>query len=90
MTTDDDPLVFVEKNMFDGVPVLTVYHELDGDWQYLTSLNPSPADAQMVHQSHVYATDPSLKTLHSMPKGTWAARAARGEPWTHGLEDPET
>lgn len=85
--SEKDPMVFVERDMFEGAPVLTVYHEDDDDWQYLTSPSPSPAKAQLVHQSHVYATDPSLKELHSMPQGSWATRAAIGEPWTYGTEE---
>lgn len=84
--TAEDPLVFVERDMFEGVPVMTVYHEADGDWQYLTSKDPSPGDAQLVHQSHVYRQDPTLKELHSMPTGTWATRSAPGEPWVHGID----
>ena len=84
----DDPLVFVMRNMFDGEVVTTVYHESDGDWQYITgfSPDPDPNDAQMVHQSHVYSTDPTLRELHSMPLGTWATREAKGDAWTFGQD----
>jgi hypothetical protein len=81
-----DPLVFVIRNMFDGEFVTTVYHESDGDWQYITGLDPDPdpATAQLVHQSHVYRVDPSLRELHTMPLGTWAVREEMGGRWTHG------
>ena len=84
--SDDDPLVFVMRNMFDGEFVTTVYHELDGDWQYITGSSPEadPKDAQMVHQSHVYQADPTLRELHSLPLGTWAVREERGGAWTMG------
>jgi hypothetical protein len=84
----DAPLVFVMRNMFDGELVTTVYHEADGDWQYITgsSPDPDPSAAQLVHQSHVYEVDPTLRELHSMPLGTWAVREARGGAWTFGEE----
>src|SRR3712207_525647 len=87
-SNNEDPLVFVMRNMFTGEMVTTVYHELDGDWQYITgsSPDPDPNDAQMVHQSHVYDTDPSLRELHSMPRGTWAVREEAGGSWTFGKD----
>jgi hypothetical protein len=80
----DDPLVFTLQDMHDGALVIAVYHETDGDWQYLTTMDPDPADARLIHQSHVYRIDPSLRPLHAMPKGTWAVRSEADEAWTFG------
>ena len=88
MVSAPDPLVFAERAMFAGAPVLTVFHEADGDWQYLTSQDPAPEDAQLVHQSHVYEVDPSLRSLHSLPAGTWATRSAPEQEWVYGEEEP--
>ena len=84
----DDPLVFVMCNMFDGEPVTTVYRESDGDRQYITgfSADADPEDAQLVHQSHVYQADPTLRVLHTMPLGTWAVREGAGGTWTFGRD----
>jgi hypothetical protein len=76
-----DPLVFLMRDVSDGRPILTVYHEADGDWQYLTGGEATPENAQLVHRSHVYEIDPSLLELASMPLGTWAVRQAPGAPW---------
>jgi hypothetical protein len=84
-----DPLVFVMRAIFDGRPVLTVYHEADGDWQYLTEGAATRENAQLVHQSHVYELDPSLRELASMPLGTWAVRHAPGVPWAFGEDTDE-
>ena len=86
--TDADPLVFVMKDVFDGQAVLTVYHESDGDWQYLTAGEATRENAQLVHQSHVCELDPSLRELLSMPLGTWATRTSVGATWHVGkVED---
>ena len=77
-------MVFVMRDVFDGRPVLTVYHESDGDWQYLTDGEPARENAQLVHQSHVHELDPSLKQLAHMPPGSWAARHGPGAPWAFG------
>ena len=82
-------MVFVMREAFDGKPILTVYHESDGDWQYLTEGVASPENAQLVHQSHVYDVDPSLRELASMPPGTWAVRQALGAPWSLGEDTDE-
>jgi hypothetical protein len=84
---ETDPLVFLMRDVFLGRPILSVYHESDGDWQYLTDGDATRENAQLVHQSHVYKLDPSIRELHSMPLGTWATRAAPGEPWSFGMDD---
>ncbi len=89
MQGDDDPRAFVMREVFDGVPVTRVFHEADGDWQYLTDGEVSPAAAQLIPQSHVYETDPSLRELASMPPGTWAVRENRGAPWAFGKDTDE-
>ena len=78
---DRDPLVFAMRDMFEGAVVTIVFHESDGDWQYLTAPYPELADAQLVHQSHVYNTDPTLRELETMPSGFRATRDALGEQW---------
>jgi hypothetical protein len=89
VTVEADPLVFVMRDVFDGRPILTVYHESDGDWQYLTQGEATPENAQLVHQSHVYELDPSLHELASMPPGTWAVRHHLGAPWAFGEDADE-
>ena len=84
-----DPMVFVMREAFDGKPTLTVYHESDGDWQYLTEGQATQENAQIVHRSHVYEVDSSLRELASMPAGMWAVRHAPGAPWILGEDTDE-
>jgi hypothetical protein len=84
-----DPLVFLMRDVSDGRPILTVYHESDGDWQYLTGGEATPENAQLIHQSHVYEIDSSLLDLASMPLGTRAVRQAPGAPWVVGEDSGE-
>lgn len=85
----EDPLVFVSSDLFQGRAVLSVFHEVDGDWQYLTSMAPAQDEAQMVHQSHVYEVDATLRELHELPRGKFAVRAGAGRPWSIGDDDNE-
>jgi hypothetical protein len=50
-------LVFVMRNAFDGVPITSVFHESDGDWQFRTG-DAAPEMASLVHLSHVLARRP--------------------------------
>ncbi|MGY1781339.1 hypothetical protein [Geodermatophilus sp. SYSU D01036] len=84
MPVDDDPVVYAMREVFDGVPVTRVFHDPDGDWQYLTDSEPVPEAAVLAHRSHLFELDPSLLELASMPSGTWAVRHAPGHPWTCG------
>ncbi len=88
MHGDDDPLVYVMREVFEGVPSTRVFHEADGDGQYLTEAELLPAAAQLAHQSHLFETDPSLRELAAMPLGTWAVRDIPGVAWEFG-EIPE-
>ena len=74
------------RDLFQGKPVLTVFHEQDGDWQYLTGGEATPENAQLVHRSHVHAVDPELRELHDLPRGHMATRAAPGEHWHVGVD----
>ena len=75
-----DPLVFVMRDAFEGVPITSVFHEADGDWQFITG-EPLPETATLSHLSHVLALDPTLQELAEMPLGMWAHRHGRDEPW---------
>jgi hypothetical protein len=76
-----DLLVYVMREVFDGVPITRVVHDADGDWQYMTDSDPVPSAAMLTHQGHVLDHDPSLAELAEMPRRTWAWRPAVGKPW---------
>jgi hypothetical protein len=87
---DEHRLVFVEFDAFDGVPIISVFHDEDGDWQFFTTLDPEPANARLVHPSHVLELDAALAELTDMPVGTWAARHGPGQPWHRGVMEEES
>ena len=77
----DGPLVFVMRDAFDGAVITSVFHEEDGDWQFLTGPVATRETAQLVHRSHVLALDPTLSQLDDMPQGMWAHRHGPDQPW---------
>jgi hypothetical protein len=86
---DHDPLVFVRGEAFDGALVTAVFHEWDGDWQYLTAEEFQPERMERAHQSHLIEVDPTLRELADMPPGVWAHRHEHGASWTFDVLDAE-
>ena len=78
---DSDPLVFVMRDAFDGAVITSVFHEADGDWQFLTGPAISPDQAQLVHLSHVMSLDPTLDELRDLPLGYCAHRHGPDHSW---------
>jgi hypothetical protein len=79
--SQDDPLVFIRRELFDGGLITAVFHDWDGSWQYLTPEGYERDKTDLVHQSHVFAADPSLRELAEMPPGVWAGRSHPGDHW---------
>ena len=79
--TSQDPLVLVREELFQGGLITDVFHEWDGDWQYLTRDGYERDKTPLVHRSHVFAADPSLRETAEMPPGVWAHRHTREAGW---------
>lgn len=67
----------------DGLPVLVVIHDDDGDWLICDGINdPNQAGACMiVHLAHVIDRDPTLEEVMDLPRGWAAFRKSRMSPW---------
>ena len=79
--SEGDPLVLGHSELFDGGLITAVFHEWDGSWQYLTHDGYERDKTDLVHQSHVFAADQSLRGLAEMPAGVWAGRSHPGDHW---------
>jgi hypothetical protein len=88
-STSDDPVIFVRSEVFEGKLVTSVFHDWDGDWQYLTDVEFRADRMEMAHQSHVFAQDPSVREIADMPVGVWAHRTHRGAPWAVAVLDED-
>jgi hypothetical protein len=84
---ESDPLVFAMRDAFDGAVITSVFHEMDGDWQFLTGPAVSPDQAQLVHLSHVMSLDPTLDELRDLPMGYRAHRDAADQPWQIDVDE---
>ena len=63
-------------------PILSVYHDEDGDWQFLgkeTDLREE--DAMIVSLEEILNFDPTLKQILSLPIGSKAYRQDQYSGW---------
>ncbi|GAB5406361.1 MAG: hypothetical protein Aurels2KO_45920 [Aureliella sp.] len=89
---DDPPNVATYTTTFvlDGSPILRVYHDYDGEWQFHGSLDqPATADVgQLVALETMVTRDNSLVELHDLPCGWRATRLAMDAPWRRDKNNP--
>ena len=76
--------------VLDGSPILRVYHDYDGGWQFHGSPNnPATTDvARVISLESMIALDSALAELHDLPYGWCAHRAAPRSPWTREKNNP--
>lgn len=74
-----------------GMPILLVYHDHDGDWQFLHGDVAEADECLIVCLGCAYQREPALAELAGLPVGWRARRLASGGPWTseayEGSED---
>ena len=76
--------------VLDGSPILRVYHDFDGGWQFHGDDTQScdQDDAKMVSLSSMVDRDKSLSTLHDLPYGWLAYRNQSNAKWTREKDHP--
>jgi hypothetical protein len=96
MTKDwrfDDPpntASFTTKFVLDGSPILRVYHDYEGSWQFHGSPDdPATEDVgRLVSLGCMIEGDPSLAQLHDLPCGWCAERESVADPWVREKNNP--
>jgi hypothetical protein len=78
---DRDLSVFTSARVREGAAVLTVFHERDGDWQFLSNHEESGSEALFVHVGHLTDHDSTLREIADLPLGWKAWRAGLGAEW---------
>jgi uncharacterized protein DUF4262 len=64
----------------DGDPISRVYHDPDGDWQFIGPVEDPNVDGGKISCFHcIVERDPTIKTLAGMPAGNYAWRDEFGE-----------
>ena len=73
--------IFTTKQALEGAPILYVYHNLDGDWQFYTSENPNLEDAIVVSLEEMVKRDATLNKIHHLEFGWRAWRNSVNDAW---------
>jgi len=68
-------------------PVLVVFHDRDGDWQFLSGKESEASEAMYVHIEHLLSLDSTLELIASLPIGWKAWRQTIHAPWSSASYD---
>ncbi len=80
---DKNTAVFsLKKIIFSKEPILKVYHDCDGDWQFLGSeINLDMAESALVSLEEIVELDFTVLEVSDLDYGWMAYREDIGMPW---------
>ncbi len=67
--------------MYDDSPIISVYYDDDGDWQFLGKEEVGEEDAFVLSIEQILEHDPTLKDLPNLNIGQSAYRDNFNSPW---------
>lgn len=73
--------VFTTQATLDGKPVLSVYHNSDGDWQFHSEEFPDVENAKIVCLEYLVEQDQSLNEIFYLNYGQYAERKDEHSEW---------
>lgn len=73
--------VYTTQQVLDGEPILYIYHDEDGDWQFHSSPEPSIGEAKIVSFSEIVKIDPTINEIYFLQNGWQAYRSIPGGEW---------
>ncbi|WP_281233604.1 DUF4262 domain-containing protein [Flavobacterium gelatinilyticum] len=81
---------FTTKQWLEGKPILTVFHDNEGDWIFLTDDDASAENLIIAALEQLILKDNSLNQLFNLDYGEEAERKFIGDEWTRSItEDTE-
>lgn len=75
--------VYTTKQALAGEPILFVYHNNDGDWQFHTNPAPNLEDAQLVCLEEIVKLDPTINEIYHLQFGWKAWRNSIESGWEY-------
>lgn len=73
----------------EGLPVLLVTHDEDGDWQFMCTTTNSPEDGLIICLGCAYERDKTIGEVADLPVGWQAWREYVGGPWDIVPREPD-
>jgi hypothetical protein len=81
--------VFTTKQVLDGLPILRVVHDSDGDWQFLCDTSYDLTDLKVVALETITKRDPTVNELFQLNYGWHAWRVVKDADWQTAENDRE-
>ncbi|OOQ58445.1 DUF4262 domain-containing protein [Mucilaginibacter pedocola] len=81
--------VFTTIQVLNGAPILNVYHNEDGAWQFHTNDTLDIADAKLVALETITKLDPSVNNVFDLEYGWQAFRNSIEDDWQYQLNPEE-
>jgi len=81
--------VFTTHHVLDGKPVLHVFHNENGDWQFHSEDAPQSQDGRVVSLEQMLKLDPTLNEIFYLNYGYSASRDEVDGPWVLYEPEPE-
>ena len=78
--------VYTTKQVLDGEPILYVYHNNDGDWQFHSCDDPDVEDAKLVSLEQIVKLDSSVNEVYFLQYGEKAWRESKDDEWSYGAD----
>jgi len=77
-----EPIAITEKVIVEKQkPVLYVFHDEDGDWQFLSAEDTKMVEVFTLPLREMFEYDVSLKEISDLPKGWRAKRSDSSKVW---------
>lgn len=73
--------VFTTNQFLNGKPILHVYHDENGDWQFHTEHEPNLSESKLMCLEEVINIDPTLNEVYFLNYGESASRDNIGGDW---------
>lgn len=73
--------VFTTRQVLDGKPILYVYHNEDGDWQFHSEADPQENEGVVASLKSLVELDSSLNHIYYLPYGWRAWRNTAQDKW---------
>ena len=74
--------VITTKYIMDRIsPVLSVYHDMEGDWQFMGPENVTEEEAMVISIEQMLKIDPSVKETLNIGLGYSAHRKSMNDKW---------
>ena len=82
--------VFTTRQVLEGLPILRIIHEADGEWQFLCDTSYDVADLKVVGLDEIVKRDPTVNELFQLNYGWQARRIVAAADWQkEEYEEPE-